>query len=289
MPGGRLAAVRPGDSAELLAEFVLGTVAFCTRVARQDDIGHDLLCVLHEQDGPLLRAGPFFTVQVKSNRDPLLYVKDHETAWIRNQENPFFIAVVDRAKLELELYSTWNMQNGFLKIGAQEIRLVPGSVQDYPHVTTADDVQTVPLGDPIIRVSAAQVTSPDRAAEVGSTLKQWVMLDRENLVRKNAGMYWVLGPIQYSTNTPLVAESNLGVWFYWNPGNLVRCEINFGLVATALRLVLRSALGTDGESEQPNNERIAALDRVLATSAHCLNPLAIQALQKYVGIEILRR
>ena len=71
MPGARLRNFRFGDNAELLAEFALNTFAFTTRVPRQEDVGHDLFCSLTERDGNLLRAGPFFTVQIKSDRSEL--------------------------------------------------------------------------------------------------------------------------------------------------------------------------------------------------------------------------
>jgi hypothetical protein len=289
MPGGRLAAVRPGDSAELLAEFILSTMAFCTRAPRQDDVGHDLFCVLYERDSQMLRAGPFFTVQVKTRHEPLIFAKDHEIAWIKNQENPFFLCVVNRERLEIELYSTWNMQNGFLLRGANRILLVPGRPDDnHQEVTTADDrsEQVVPLGRPILRASASEVMDEARAAELGAVLKGWVALDRENLVRKSAGMYWVAGPSHYETNRPLTDTPDLNVWFYWNPLNLAQCESNFGLVATALRLVLRRVLGAEGEAAPENIPRIRSLDGALIAFAHCLNPLAVQTLCEHVQLEI---
>lgn len=71
MPGGRLRSFRFGDRNELIAEFVLNTFAFTTRVPRQEDVGHDLLCVLSNLKGDMFWAGPSFTVQVKSEHEPL--------------------------------------------------------------------------------------------------------------------------------------------------------------------------------------------------------------------------
>lgn len=291
MPGGRLAAVRPGDSAELLAEFILSTIAFCTRVPRQDDVGHDLFCVLYERDSLLLRAGPFFTVQVKTSHRPLIFSQDHQIAWIKNQENPFFLCVVNRERLEIELYSTWNMQNGFLFRRANRIRLVPGRSDDnHQEVRTADDrsEQVVPLGKPILRTSASEVMDEARAAELGAVLKGWVALDRDNLVRNSAGMYWVVGPSHYETNRPLTDTPDRKVWFYWNPQNLAQCETNFGRVATALRLVIRQILGAGGEATLEHIPRIRALDEVLIAFAHCLEPLAVQTLYEHVQLAIPR-
>jgi hypothetical protein len=164
---------------------------------------------------------------------------------------PILLCVVNRERLEIELYSTWNMQNGFLLHGASRILLVPGRPDDnYQEVTTADDrsEQVVPLGRPILRASASEVMDAAKAAELGAVLKGWVALDRENLVRKSAGMYWVAGPSHYEMNRPLTDAPDLNVWFYRNPLNLAQCESNFGLIATALRLVLRRVLGAEGGS-----------------------------------------
>ena len=72
MPGAQPIGPRYGTSAELLAEFVLGSMAFTTRVPRQEDVGHDLLCVLAERSGRMMLAGPFFTVQVKNKKQELV-------------------------------------------------------------------------------------------------------------------------------------------------------------------------------------------------------------------------
>ncbi len=70
MPGARHPDFRLGDRTELLAEFCLNTMAFTTRVPRQEDIGHDFFCVLSEIKQDMLWAGPSFTVKVKSNQIP---------------------------------------------------------------------------------------------------------------------------------------------------------------------------------------------------------------------------
>ncbi len=57
MPGGRLRSFRLGDRTELMAEFALNTIAFTTRVPRQEDIGHDFVCALAELRNDFYWAG----------------------------------------------------------------------------------------------------------------------------------------------------------------------------------------------------------------------------------------
>ena len=126
MPGARAYGFRIGDNAELLAEFVISRLAITAKVPRTEDVGHDFLCSLAEREANMFKAGPFFTVQAKNNRAPIIFEKEHELEWIRNQENPFFLCVANRESLCVELYSTWSLLIGILHKSAKKIVLVPG-------------------------------------------------------------------------------------------------------------------------------------------------------------------
>jgi len=88
MPGARSRPFRLGDRSEQLVEFLLSAFAFTTPVPRPEDIGFDFFCSLISREDQLLRAGPFFTVQAKSNADEVVYKKDHEVAWINRPGKP---------------------------------------------------------------------------------------------------------------------------------------------------------------------------------------------------------
>lgn len=258
------------------------------RVPRHEDVGHDLLCTVSEREGHLLRAGPFFTVQVKSNTDPLVFEKPHEIEWIRNQENPFFICVANRGDLAIEMFSTWNMLNGILYRKTRRIELVPGDPDaDYEPVITREDRsnQLVPLGRPVIRMSMQDAVNEERAQALGDIVTEWVVIDRENIVNRRAGMHWVVGPTNHETNG---LPSDCHEWkteFFWNAKNVRRCVRNFGRPATELRLTLRNALGTK-EAESWGNARIAVLDQTLRAYSEQLEPLAKDSLREYVGLDL---
>jgi hypothetical protein len=111
MPGGRLRTFRLGDRSELLVQHLLAGIAFTTPVPRQEDIGLDFLCSLITGYGRtnLLTAGPFFSVQAKSDTKALEYKEPHQIEWIRNQENPLLLCVADREAGAMDVYSTWNL------------------------------------------------------------------------------------------------------------------------------------------------------------------------------------
>lgn len=286
MSGARPRGFRLGDRAELLAEFLLSSLAFTTPVLRQEDVGYDFLCVLARTEGSLVKAGPFFTIQVKSNPDRLVFEREYELEWITNQENPFFLGLSNREELSLELYSTWNMLNGFLLKGVRKVVLVPGEVHGGMAIETADDgsEQTIPLGRPIVRISVDDAVDEVRARALADVLREWVELDRRNIVHRSTAMYWVEGPIDYTTNLSLDEHSQMQVSFFWNPKNLPDCERNFGRAATALRLVVRKALGQEGE--QTHAQRIADLEQALWSHGDCLGNFARAILREQVDLDL---
>lgn len=289
MPGARPRSYRFGDNAELLAEFILNCLAFTTRVPRQEDIGHDFLCSLAERDDLLLRAGPFFTVQVKSNHESIVFEKPYETDWIRKQDNPFFVCVATRNNLTIELFSTWNMHNGFLYRKADRIVLVPGGPNDefQPPETEKDrSEQRIPLGKPFLRIAAGDVMDEDNVNSYRMIMRDWVELDRENIVNRAAGMYWVAGPTSYATNERLAKNLVVPYAFYWNIDNLPKSLKNFGRSAIALRTVLRCALSVEEKSHPDWNQKVDDLERVLGSFSEDLEPAAKKILFNGVDIEL---
>ena len=289
MPGARHLNFRFGDRTELLAEFCLNTIAFTTRVPRQEDIGYDFFCVLSEVKKRLVWSGPFFTVQVKSDPGPLIFQKRYEIDWVKNLENPFFLVVGDRDQLRIDIYSTWMRLNGFLWRAAERIVLQPGPPKEgYEQVWTANagEEQIISLGKPVISATVHEFMDKSRAEILSNVLKQWIILDRENIVNSQAGMHWVIGPQTYETNNPIPKESRPSASFYWNAKNLKRCQFNFLRAATALRLTLRNVLGPDRKRDLRFVDKIKALDMVLRVFKDDLEPTSLTALRKYIDINM---
>jgi hypothetical protein len=233
MPGARLQKVRIGDKAELLAAYLLEHIAFVTSVPRQEDVGHDLVCSLIECEGNLLKAGLFFTMQIKSKNSPIVYKKIHEREWISKQENPFFIGVADCKKSTLDIYSTWNMLNAFLKKVPPKIRLIlrePKNTSEYIKSTNDNSAVEIYLGKPILSLSVEALADKRQSIKYAHILKEWISLDRENITCRAAKMYWVIGPSKYKTNQPIQmddVQTERRTAFYWNIKNFPDCVENF--------------------------------------------------------------
>lgn len=238
MPGGQFADFRGGNKAELLANYLLEHLAFVVRVPREEDVGADFMCSLIEPRGKILGAGAFFTVQVKSNSEPIRYAKKHSVKWIVRQENPLFIALVDITKGKMDLFSTWRKLNAFLRKLAPTVRLIPGHQKkgDYIYYTKSGKRLDVYLGDPAITLSLDDLSVDERVSERRSLLEEWVHIDRRNIVHRDAKLFWVEGPLNHKTNLPPFPSED-SVWeqrFFTNPKNIKSTLENYINASAAL-------------------------------------------------------
>jgi hypothetical protein len=265
MPGARLHSYRLGDRSELFVEQFLSAIAFTTPVPRQEDIGYDFFCSLISREGNLLKAGPFFAVQTKSTAAPIVYEKPHEIAFITSLENPLLVCVADRASMAVDVYSTWNVMCGPLAAGQQKITLAPGIPRDdWPGVIhNADKSQEIRLGPPIVRITSGELFDQDRMDAIATVINDWITLDRRNIVNRSAEMYWVQGPLEYTTGQR--PEGAGGIAFYWHPDNVPGASRNLGRAATALELILRDHLPASERGKPEWTERETALREVLRT------------------------
>ena len=267
MPGARYQSFRLGDRSELLAEHLLSAFAYTTRVPRQEDIGFDFFCSLITREEQLLKAGPFFAVQAKSSTEPLTFSKDHEIAWITGQENPLLLCVVDRPRMAMDVYSTWNVMCGPLARGISRITLLPGAKSDtWPGVEhKPDGSQEIRLGAPIVRVTDADIFDDAQVEQIGTVISEWVALDRTNIVNRHAGMYWVTGPLSYETGKSPYASGQMGVAFYWNLANIPKCAHILGRATTALAVIIQEQMSEIERNQPIWKERVAALREVVVS------------------------
>jgi len=286
MPGVRPYGFWVGDNAELFAQYVLSNFAFTTSILRQDDVGCDFYCVLSEKEGNLLKAGPFFTVQVKNKDEDIIYEKKHEVAWIKGQKNPFFICVSDTENMTVTLYSTWNRIFSVL-IGGPPKRVLCFAPVDkkYPNPSVTEKEHRIPLGKPILKVSLQEVlgADDDKMKELKDVLKKWIEIDRENIAYSQTGMYWVVGPNEYETNV-LPSMNTRMTYFVWNPRNLEKCKVNFGRAATALRIVTRDAIEAGHPVHSREKQRLDSLNDVLRQYWDELDPLQKKVLHEEIGL-----
>jgi hypothetical protein len=284
VPGSRPTGFLFGASAERLAEFIVGSFAFTTPVPYPVDIGHDFHCVLHRPaaNRRTLRSGPAFSVQVKSTQGPVAYEAGDAAQWLSDQESPLFLCIVDRPKLTCAIYSTWSMHNAHLLHGPLQTVLEPNAtIEEFGLPTRIDNTLHVPLGPPVLRLTPEDVVDSSLAIGWADVLEPWILIDREIIVNRRAGMFWVIGPNRWTTNEPLPGPDAGQQWMgglYRNPQNLDRCVGNLLRSAVALRRVM-DLYQAQGRllDRQPQTD---ALDRLLEAFDEDLDPLARHALRE---------
>jgi hypothetical protein len=226
----------------------------------------------------MLRSGPAFSVQVKSAPGPVAYEAGDAAAWLSDQESPLFLCIVDRTRLTCEIYSTWNMHNAHLLHGPLRTVLEPNAaIDEFRLPTRIDNTLHVPLGPPVLQLTPEDVVDSSLAIGWADVLEPWILIDREIIVNRRAGMFWVIGPNRWTTNEPLaVAGQQWMGGFYRNPQNLDRCVGNLLRSAVALRRVmdLYQARGHLLDRQQQTD----ALDRLLEAFEEHMDPLARHAL-----------
>jgi len=140
----------------------------------------------------------------------------------------------------------------FAQYMALEQGLSPQSIQGS---------QDILLGKPIIHVTHNDVFDETRTRQITEVLAEWIALDRENIVNRHAGLYWVGGPLRYETGKPIGRPR--GVSFYWHPQNLTECALNLGRSAMALWRVLHHQGATQFVTQAPWKEGVSPLRELL--------------------------
>ena len=122
------------------------------------------------------------------------------------------------------------------------------------------------------------------ATTVRDKLRKWILVDRENIANRHAGIHWTVGPEKWETNELITQDTQMMVSMFWNAKNLQKCEQNFGRTATELRLTLRQALGEAAEQLPENAPTVDALETVIRSYVHCIDPPSRAALERYAGM-----
>jgi len=196
MSGRRPRGFRDGDRAEYLVKYVLSTFAQVVSVPRQEDYGVDLLCALTRRDSKSLFVEDTFGVQVKKrakNGIDITYGghnkqgewKKYEIEWLLfGPSHPLLIGLVDMRQCRVDLYSTSNMWHVRWMAGCPfKVNLLPDVQLVDPKPTLDPSTKSaqgnrgdckswdVPLGPPIISLSAAEYLDDTTINQIHSTFR----------------------------------------------------------------------------------------------------------------------
>ena len=142
---GQLAETRIGWENEHLAAFLLSRISFVANpITVSDDVGSDFFCTLFESrienDAEQLFPRNSFAIQIKSKEETILAANKIE--YLTKLELPFFVGVIDRENLRLNIYSGEYIPLLFTKYGIPQKELKLSPVRDVVDITDYCQIKT---------------------------------------------------------------------------------------------------------------------------------------------------
>jgi hypothetical protein len=257
----RLKATHTGNVYEILADFFLSLLGVSNPQRRQFDHGYDFYCSLSEESNGLLAFDFPFTIQIKSgNNHEIKYGKQVnkwkplDIAWLFNHSMPFFIGFVDVKEKSLSIYDTtgvWylyskgniNCSQICFKANVREV----GEQRKLPEETILKNWQqgkgdgkkyVIDLGNPIIKIGISDLEDSKALQQKKEALKQIIIIERENIINRNLGIFCFKEIKQNTTNKSENVE--WGVQFLSNNDqsyvSKIYESINFALISLSINL-----------------------------------------------------
>jgi len=177
-----------------------------TTVIPIEDYGIDLYCTLTKNDGLRSVVTDYYSVQIKSSADPWVFDTVEKIKWLLDYSTPLFLGCVDSTKTVLSIYQTMpRYLAGFSEPGAR-LTLEPSEEDDGKFAQWSDG-ERFSLSAPIIRVSLAELSEPDRLESLRKVFQYWVRLDSYNSDLRRMGILRLRMPDKYRVNEGAVAEA----------------------------------------------------------------------------------
>ena len=196
---------------EYLAHYVFSSFGTSVPVPRQEDNGLDLFCTLGEREGQRLWPVASYCVQVKSNNEPWIFANPKSIQWIVEHPLPVFLCVVDKKSASLSIYHTsprflaWVNGNSLTRL-----EMVP-DVRGEGYGQPWEEEKYKPLGDhqfplnaPIAEFTITEFLESEFRDRIQEVLKNWVLSDRDNIFRIQAGLRLLKTFSKYETNDPTI-------------------------------------------------------------------------------------
>lgn len=199
MVGAVAANFHQGSRSEVLADYLFSSFGTVTPVRRSDDHGVDLYCTLTKRVGQRAVVTDYYSVQVKSNDDPWVFIGPEEIKWLFDHPTPLFLAHVDKRKGIVSVYQLTTRFYAEMWPTVNALQLRPGAGPDG-QVPGRIDGHSFDLSAPVIVVSIADLQDDAAMANVHQVLEYWVTIERENCTLRRMGVSRMRAPHRYTTN-----------------------------------------------------------------------------------------
>ncbi len=251
-----------GNRSEYLAIPALSKLGFTIPVPRQEDhFGVDFIVHLATiEDKTVSPLGKSFSIQIKSNEDPLAFNNQVNRECLSNMTIPFFLGVVSRETLTLTIYSTLGRVCFFWKEGTdKDFEII---IKDTGNSIEMPDYNEgkVWTGKPILKISIEDPATPEeRIKEIQNlqeTINDWIQLENDALSLKEQNVPILWFPTKYETNKPFEYGIPLVYSAFANPRTLPNICIASQKTLTSLSFYLKDILqpGRTSLSKQLNEK-----------------------------------
>ncbi|MBP0948422.1 hypothetical protein V2J59_24575 [Pseudomonas alliivorans] len=199
MPALRGKNLRSGDVTEQLGTLLLQSLALVAPVPRTEDVGVDVVATLLEDfDRTLFKATNSFYVQIKSSSVKFIEYEDEEVEWLFALELPFFIASVNKRKLQIELYCCHALHEAYVVNPARKrLRIEFGSGSMLDEFMPADSV--VNVGPPVFSWSMIDLDQADLRARFCAVCKAHIAVMKLSFEFRRVGrvetLVWKTGDL----------------------------------------------------------------------------------------------
>jgi hypothetical protein len=199
--GAIAANLHEGSRSEYLAQYVFASFGTAVPVLHQEDAGVDLYCTLTERVGKLAWPREHFTVQVKSNFNPIVFGSQESVQWLVKHPFPLLLCCVDKKTLRFAVYQTFARYQVWVRAKMPDrLELTPGT-GPTGRVEEWTDGQSASLGAPILEFTLPDLLDSARHRELKSVLEVWLRSDAENILRVSQQMRQYTMPTSYVTNS----------------------------------------------------------------------------------------
>jgi len=209
MSGSRQSNFREGDRSEYLAVYFLSALGLVASVPRQEDIGFDLVCSIADNDVGRLTFNSQYLVSVKSLSSPCIDLQPSPSEdgklshirWLFRLELPLLLAVVDKSKEELRLYSTlpaYFVYYSHPDCGALTLipRITDEDRSDVGRPKMGRAVRSLPgryhylvdLGHPVVRGTVRMLSNPNEVRHLKKNLRAAVSWGRIAALQAKLGV-----------------------------------------------------------------------------------------------------
>jgi hypothetical protein len=199
-----------GARSEYLAQYVLTSFGTASLVPRPEDYGVDFFCSLGHRIGQRLHIENYYSVQVKSNTDEVIYDGRKSVEWLTSLNSPLLLCCVSKSTNTVSIYAALGICMLSAKTSLEYVRLVfesiPNEFKDAqgspkPYVEHKNKQQVdVYLGKPILEFNVEKLSEEKFLLNAKSILQKWIKIDQENLDHRSMGYTFYHMPDDYEPN-----------------------------------------------------------------------------------------